>query len=82
MKAATSLAEEIPSFGRLLGKDFFHAADEPELYVIHHSLWSAVYRRSFLDDNHVRCPEKPGRLSGCRIRHFTMAEESDRYLDG
>jgi hypothetical protein len=49
-----------PLFRSAFGEGLFHAADEPELYVIHHSLWSAVYRRSFLDDNHVRCPENRG----------------------
>lgn len=36
------------------------ASAEKELYVIHHSLWSAIYRRRFLETNGLRFPDFPG----------------------
>lgn len=35
-------------------------AEQPELLEFHPAIWSAIYRRGFLDDHGIRFPEYPG----------------------
>jgi len=51
-------------------QEVFSAGDSPELYIIHQSIWSAVYRRSFLTAHNIRCPETRG---GYQDTGFTFA---------
>lgn len=34
--------------------------DNPEIYDAHNSVWAGLYRKSFLDANHIRFSETPG----------------------
>ncbi|MDE7267400.1 MAG: glycosyltransferase [Lachnospiraceae bacterium] len=34
--------------------------DHPEIYDAHNSVWAGIYRKSFLDANHIRFSETPG----------------------
>lgn len=34
--------------------------EEPEIYDAHCSIWAGIYRKSFLDENHIRFNETPG----------------------
>lgn len=38
----------------------FGLADAPELFAHHPSIWSALYRRAYLIENHIVFPEYPG----------------------
>lgn len=44
---------------RFFGK-VFCPIDEPEIYNAHNSVWAGIYRKSFLDENHIRFSETPG----------------------
>lgn len=44
---------------RFFGK-VFCPIDEPEIYDAHNSVWAGLYRKSFLDENHIRFSETPG----------------------
>ena len=37
----------------------FQAKDKPNIFMYHASMWAAIYRRSFLNDNHIRNIETP-----------------------
>lgn len=61
----------------------FTLNDAPELIAHHPSIWSALYRRAFLDQNSIRFPEYPG--SGWADNRF-LAETLSKaerivYLD-
>lgn len=38
----------------------FTLKENPDIMVSHPSIWSAVYRRAFLEENHIRFMEEPG----------------------
>lgn len=38
----------------------FDLGQAPELFAHHPSIWSAIYRKAYLDDKHIRFPEYPG----------------------
>ena len=48
----------------------FGPGDAPDLFVIHQSPWSAIYKRDFLRRNAIRCPETRG---GYQDAGFTFA---------
>lgn len=44
---------------RLFGKEIC-PLEYPELYDAHCSIWAGIYRKDFLDENHIRFNETPG----------------------
>ncbi len=48
----------------------FGLEQAPELIAHHPSIWSALYRREFLEEHHIRFPEYPG--SGWADNRFLM----------
>ncbi len=38
----------------------FTLKENPDIMVSHPSIWSAIYRRAFLEENHIRFMEEPG----------------------
>lgn len=47
-------------FGNLPRKTVFAPMEHPEIFLIEHSIWTALYRRDFLKTNNIRFNETPG----------------------
>lgn len=53
----TEYSKEYPK--ELFGREI-SPLEHPEIYDAHNSVWAGLYRRSFLEENHIRFSETPG----------------------
>ena len=40
-------------------REVFKASDKPDIFLTHASMWAGIYKRSFLNNNHIRNIETP-----------------------